>query len=365
MDTAVAAGLLIEDAVRSELAFAHPLYRAAIYADLSPATRRRLHARAADLVAGRTRLTHLVAAALGPDEALAGELEASALASAAVGDLAASAWALEQAASLSPDAEDKERRLLDAAVVHLAAADTAAADRALASCQASSARRDALTGLLGVFSGSPNAESRLLAAWRGHDPGTEGEIGARVAHIAHQSGWSFLVAPSRLLPGGRPSGGRHRTRLGAASHGADGTGIRLGAAGRSDEGLAVLSFLPLSGTEAPMSGLDALIMRGMLKVYVDDLPGAIADLGVAAARLRSGLPSSYPGPCLSLPERRPLPAGRLGRSGHVRAAGDIVSPRRRSSPGPGPGACTCRSGLGIPRPVGWRPGSRQRRAGRR
>jgi hypothetical protein len=37
----------------------------------------------------------------------------------------------------------------------------------------------------------------------------------------------------------------------------------------------------------------------MLKVYVDDLPGAIADLGVAAARLRTGLPATYPGPCLA------------------------------------------------------------------
>ena len=37
----------------------------------------------------------------------------------------------------------------------------------------------------------------------------------------------------------------------------------------------------------------------MLKVYVDDLPGAIVDLSLAAARLRSGLPATYPGPCLS------------------------------------------------------------------
>jgi hypothetical protein len=48
-----------------------------------------------------------------------------------------------------------------------------------------------------------------------------------------------------------------------------------------------------------MPETDALIMRGMLKVYVDDLPGAIADLGVAAARLRTGLPLTYPGPCLA------------------------------------------------------------------
>ena len=71
------------------------------------------------------------------------------------------------------------------------------------------------------------------------------------------------------------------------------------AAGRSPEGLAALGFLPASGNEVPMPETDALIMRGMLKVYADDLPGAIADLGVAAARLRTGQPSTYPGPCLA------------------------------------------------------------------
>jgi DNA-binding CsgD family transcriptional regulator/predicted negative regulator of RcsB-dependent stress response len=71
------------------------------------------------------------------------------------------------------------------------------------------------------------------------------------------------------------------------------------AASRTPEGLAVLGFLPRSGNEAPMAQTDALIMRGMLKVYADDLPGAIADLSVAAARLRTGLPATYPGPCLA------------------------------------------------------------------
>jgi ATP/maltotriose-dependent transcriptional regulator MalT len=70
-------------------------------------------------------------------------------------------------------------------------------------------------------------------------------------------------------------------------------------AGRSPEGLAVLGFLPPSGNEVPITETDALIMRGMLRVYADDLAGAIADLGVAAARLRTGLPSTYPGPCLA------------------------------------------------------------------
>jgi hypothetical protein len=76
------------------------------------------------------------------------------------------------------------------------------------------------------------------------------------------------------------------------------------AASRSPEGLAALGFLPVSGIEVPMSETDALVMRGMLKVYVDDLPGAIADLGVVSARLRTGLPSTYP------VHTRPLAGGR-------------------------------------------------------
>jgi DNA-binding CsgD family transcriptional regulator len=298
VDAAVAAGLLSERAPVSELSFSHPLYRAAIYDDLSPTNRRRLHERAAEHVAGRARLAHRVAASIGPEESLASELEASALESAAAGDAVASAWALEQAASLSLQKADRERRLLDSAVSHLDAADTSAAARALASCQASSARRDALTGLLGVFTGSPGAEARLLGAWHAHDPKTEREIGARAATslanwmvISGRHDEAFVWA-DRAVDGTAPDSALRAMARTAQAY-------AFAAAGRSPEGLAVLGFLPISGNAASMSELDALIMRGMLQLYVDDLPGAIADLGIAAARLRTGLPSTYPGPCLS------------------------------------------------------------------
>ena len=55
MDAATAAGLLAEGASVPELTFTDPLYRAAIYADLSPRSRRELHARAAELVAACAR----------------------------------------------------------------------------------------------------------------------------------------------------------------------------------------------------------------------------------------------------------------------------------------------------------------------
>jgi DNA-binding CsgD family transcriptional regulator len=298
VDAVVAAGLMSEGAALGELAFDHPLYRAAVYADLSPTRRRGLHARAAQHVVGHAGLVHRVAATLGPDEALATELQASALVSRAGGDIGAAAWALEQAASLSASAEDRERRLLDAAATHLAAADTAAASRALASCQTNSARRDALTGLLGVFACSPNTEARLLAAWEGHDPGTEREIGARAA--TSMTNWMVISgrADQALEWGDRAVGATEAgSPLRAVARAAQAYG--LAAAGRSREGLAVLNFLPGPGSEVQMYELDVLIMRGMLKLYSDDLPGAIADLGVAAARLRTGLPSTYPGPCLS------------------------------------------------------------------
>jgi len=298
VDAAVAAGLLTEGASALELVFSHPLYRAAIYADLSPARRRELHARAAQVVEGRARLAHRTAAALGPDEALAGELQASARATAAAGDAAASAWALEQAAALSPSAQDREGRLLDAVVVLLNAADTPAATRVLASCQVASARRDALTGLLGVFTGSPSAEGHLLAAWQAHDPGTQAEIGARAA--TSLANWMVLAGrPDQALTWADRA--VSRTVAGSALRAMARTAqaYAFAAASLSPQGLDTLGFLPASATEVPMPETDALIMRGMLKVYVDDLPGAIADLGVAAARLRTGLPSTYPGPCLA------------------------------------------------------------------
>jgi DNA-binding CsgD family transcriptional regulator len=295
-DGAVIAGLLVEGA-SSELSFVHPFYRAAIYSDLSPLNRRRLHERAADSSEGRIRLVHRVAAVLGADDALADDLEAAASRSSADGDTGATAWALEQAAAVSSLATERERRLLDAAVAHLGVADSDAAARVLAGCQASSARREALIGLLGVYRGSPDAEDRLLAAWTAHDPDSEPTIGARAA--TSLANWMVIL--------GRPDEGAiwaeravAATQPGSVLQAMARTAqaYSLGTSGRVREGLAVLSFLPASGNDVARGEVDALIMRGMLKLYVDDPSAAIADLGVAAARMRSGVAATYPVPCL-------------------------------------------------------------------
>jgi DNA-binding CsgD family transcriptional regulator len=297
-DEAVAAGLLVEAPSPSELTFAHPLYRAAIYADLSPTNRRHLHALAADVVEGRAGLAHRVAATLGVDDVLADDLESAAAISNADGDTVAAAWALEHAAALSSAGEDRERRLLDAAVAHLGAADTDGAARALTSCQVTSARRDALLGLLGVYTGSPSTEERLVAAWSAHNPESEPSIGARAA--TSLANWMVIsgrpeegvIWAERAVTGTVPD-----STLWAMARTAH--AYSLGKAGQAAEGLTVLDFLPPSANDVPRTQIDALIMRGMLKVYADDLSGAVADLGAAAARLRSGVPATYPVPCLS------------------------------------------------------------------
>ena len=296
VDTAVAAGLLTEADSALELAFTHPLFRAAIYADLSPASRRELHARAAGR-AGRGRLAHLAAAALGPDEALAGDSRRlpGPLRPPVTQTLQPGLWNRRlpfrrparpgNPGCLTPPWSCSTPR------IHRRQ------HRVLAACQASGARRDALTGLLGVFTGSPSAEDRLRAAWQAHDPEAEREIGARAA--TSLANWMVLSGrPDEALTWADRAVGSTVPDSVLRAMARTAQAYAFAAASRTPEGLAVLGFLPVSGNEVPMAETDALIMRGMLKVHVDDLPGAIADLGVAAARLRTGLPATYPGPCL-------------------------------------------------------------------
>ncbi|HSK94776.1 MAG TPA: LuxR C-terminal-related transcriptional regulator [Candidatus Angelobacter sp.] len=98
--------------------FRHPLLRSAVYDHAPPAARRLAHGLLAEACgpADVTRRTwHLAAAVVEPDEAVAAALEASARASLARAAFGSAARALEHAAKLTPDAEHKARRLVEAA----------------------------------------------------------------------------------------------------------------------------------------------------------------------------------------------------------------------------------------------------------
>ncbi len=300
---AVAAGMLIEQpgGTAAGIGFPHLLVQRAVYGDLCPARRRRLHERAAGLVDRDRALGHRVAAAVGPDDVLAGDLEAAARDARRLGrTVQAAAW-LAQAAAASSDPEAADRRLLDALEI-LAFYGEAAEAKVLAARMGDAgpgARRSALLGTLDLLAGrAAAAEARLLAAWQTHDPARDAFVGAAAAY---QLEVLCLVAgriPEAIEWGERAAG------VGAAPaamrHDALGVlAIALFADGRGPEGLARLAFLPAAPSEVPPEDTDTLALRGMARVLAEDLAGAIADLSTAVARLRAGVPLRYASQCLS------------------------------------------------------------------
>lgn len=155
---------------RGRVTFSHPINRGAAYHAARPAERRRAHRALASVVEGDQRAWHLAAAAIGPDEGAAVELERVAGAAAARRGYASASAALERAARLSPEHDDVARRLLaagqaagaagaqDRSLVLLGEASAVARDRGLR------ARAQHLRCRLMIWSGSPAEAMDLLVA---------------------------------------------------------------------------------------------------------------------------------------------------------------------------------------------------------
>jgi DNA-binding CsgD family transcriptional regulator len=100
------------------VSFRHPLVRSAVVQGAGGSERRRAHRALAEALAGRSpkeRAWHLAAAALGPDEEAAAALAEIGVRTRARSGWASAALALERSARLTPDAETRQIRLVEAA----------------------------------------------------------------------------------------------------------------------------------------------------------------------------------------------------------------------------------------------------------
>ncbi|MEU4225475.1 AAA family ATPase [Nonomuraea sp. NPDC026600] len=276
LEQAVAVGLLVEwrTGAGVSLGFRNPLVRAAVYDDLGPATRRRLHLLAADLVADVVhRLHHRLSAADRVDDELVGEVAEIGRSQAAAGLWSSACGCLARAVQLTQEGTGRDR-LIAEAVEALVAAGRPGEAAALAAQVAPAADpgvRDYALGSVALVNGRLDEAGRHLdTAW---------------PHAKTQCGLAAGVAGRQAMAA--LAGGRGADAVRWAEQ-ADGDLVRfaelvgLGLAGRVEEGLARSGNLP-AASQSDSGELDALLGRGMLRLWSDDLSGAHEDLaGVLA-----------------------------------------------------------------------------------
>jgi DNA-binding SARP family transcriptional activator/DNA-binding CsgD family transcriptional regulator/tetratricopeptide (TPR) repeat protein len=297
------AGILAEElgTAGCEVGFTHLLVQRAIYGNLSLARRRELHQRAAGLVDQQRALGHRVAAADGPDDALADQLEAASREALGLGRTAQAADLLAQAATISSDPAAADHRLLEALEILVIFGEVAAADALAAQVGTGrpSARRSCMLGTLDYRAGrAAAAEARLVEAWQRYDLDRDSPAGCAAAlwlavlcltagRLREAIEWSERAASVAAAPV-------------AVRHAALGvSAITMCFEGRGPEGLTRLAFLPATSAEVPREETNTLVLRGMARGAAEDLAGAIADLSTAAARLRGGQPLTTASICLA------------------------------------------------------------------
>lgn len=305
IEESVRAGLLAEipGADGTEVEFSHPLSRAAVYYDMHLEKRRKLHARAGAVLAGRSGLAHRAAAATGPDADLANELERVALQDIALGRFRRGAAGLKTALWVTPPGEARQARTLAIVEALLLAGDVTAASEFADELVTlpDNSWSQYVRGYLHLLQVNvAEAERSLSRAWTGlskdrvvresspevTSPALPPDLVARVATLlaliaVMKVDYEAMLAYGKAAvdnapPQGWISGIAWFARL-----------LGLAMAGHGDEALR-LADRP--GISAGPGGLEAWVARGIVRLWNDDPWGAYADLSSAVRRAEEGEP---------------------------------------------------------------------------
>jgi DNA-binding CsgD family transcriptional regulator len=268
----------------------HLLVRDAIYARITAARRRVLHARAATVVSEPASWEHRVAALDQPDEGLAAELEHLAGEEAAGGRLALAATHLQWASAVSPARADRERRLLTAAL-HLMLAEEARglALRGDVEAAGPSPLRSCVLGTMAFSLGQlAEAERRFgqaLAQAR-DDPGGQ-PLAAMIANRLAGT-YTLLGDGEKVMTFARQS--LDTGCLDAAAASQTRTLVAIGASQLAGPraALAELGHLETDPARVGPVDVDGLTFRGVFRLLDGDLSLAVGDLTATLRLARRG-----------------------------------------------------------------------------
>ena len=292
VEAAVAAGLvdLWPHDISRHVVIRHPLQRDAIYAGINAAKQRQLHARAVPLVDETSAWAHRVASLERPDESLALELERLAGQDALGGHFVLAATRLQWAADISPSPIERQRRVLTAAF-HLTVAEEGRvlALRPVVEASAPSALRSCILGTMAYSAGDvTETERRLKEALVQAQSEPDSQLLA--ALTANRLAATYAVLGQGERAKELAEWALAQGCLGPAAVGRAHAIVAVGVSHTAGPRRA-LSELAYLGTDTALIDpveVDALCWRGVCRLLVGDLAGAIGDLSAGLVMARTG-----------------------------------------------------------------------------
>jgi len=269
--------------------FVHPLYRRAVYDDLSPTRRQALHRAAAANLGRIAGWPHRVAAADTADDELADELEVGAGHEIDRGAPGLAAKYLSWAAPLTSRRAVAETRLLEGARLLLAHGELDRIHELLPGLKACdpSPLRDLVLGSFALETGDAASAQRLLscaAAAADTDPTVQAEANVRLSGIYVMQG-----EPSRQAEAAAAALSLDPTDDQIARTAWGSLASAKSTLNGAPAGLAVLAQrLPAHAADVAGADAELLVVRGLLKLYAAETWAGIDDLRAAIRLSRAG-----------------------------------------------------------------------------